>query len=172
MTIINKDFLKDKNTLLLQFILIVIPTFAVLITLDELTHLGILGMVGVTSLASSLCNIVITPNAVTSKPRHVFFGYFIAFIVGIGFFHLESWCIHCGVMGFTGEYKPLFGTLAVGVSFFLMLLFKAVHPASVGFVAALVVEPWDLTTVAVVAVYVCLWTLISYFIRPRLNELF
>lgn len=171
MSIVNLLVYRNKKYFIYCLLSLMFLSFTMLMTLDYFTMLGILGMVGATSLVSSLSIIIITPDSFTGHPRHVFFGFLIAFIVGMSFFHLETWSAHWFTLKFTGDYQPIFGGLAVGVTFLLMLIFRVVHTSAVGFVVALVVQPWDNKTVIIVAVYVCIWTLISYFIRPKLRVL-
>lgn len=133
--------------------------------------MGILQAIGVTSLASSVCIVFVTPDSVMNSPRHLVGGYLLAMIVGIIFYYVSQWMIFMSPHYAGFDYHGIAGAMAVGAVLFFMIVFTVQHPPAAGFCLGLVIERWDIHTLMAVAECIVLLAIMRYFLKPIMKNL-
>jgi CBS-domain-containing membrane protein len=145
--IIDAKVKKNAGRYILQCGLATVTVFVILLFLDILTQPAIIATLGATTL------IVFTmPKSYASGFRPLIGGY----IVGVA---CGCLCYFLSVMPFFvsrfSDYillQTVFGALAVGSAIFLMAITNTEHAPAAGMALSLVINTWDLSTLAFVLV--------------------
>jgi len=137
-------FRKNIGSYVFQCSLATLTVFIVLIVLDASLQTAIIDSLGASSF------IVFTaPNAFSARTRSLLGGYAVGMTTGI------SCSLLAGVLGHEGTSDwstiiIIMGSLAVGLSIFLMVITDTEHPPAAGLALAFILNSWNFTTVIVV----------------------
>lgn len=145
MRIIDAKVRKNAGRYIIQCSLATLTVFVILLFLDILTQPAIIATLGATVF------IVFTmPQSYASGPRPLIGGY----VIGTG---CGCLCYFLSVSPFVvsrfSDYILLytvFGALAVGSAIFLMAITNTEHAPAAGMALGLVINTWDLSTIAFV----------------------
>ncbi|KPK71692.1 hypothetical protein AMJ87_06965 [candidate division WOR_3 bacterium SM23_60] len=145
MRIFDEKVKKNAGRYVLQCGLATVAVFVILLFLDILTQPAIIATLGATAF------IVFTmPQSYASGPRPLIGGY----VIGVG---CGCLCYFLSMAPFIvarfSDYLVLytvFGALAVGSAIFLMAITNTEHAPAAGMALGLVINTWDLSTVAFV----------------------
>jgi len=101
----------------------------------------------VASFGASTFIVFAMPSSWSAQPRGLVGGYLVGSLVGSGLSGLLSWAAlrHHSLDG--THAVVLFAALSVGLCMYLMVITNTEHPPAVGIALALVVNPWDRSTV-------------------------
>lgn len=166
MRIIDAKVKKNAGRYIIQCGLATLTVFVILLFLDILTQPAIIATLGATAF------IVFTmPKSYSSCPRSLIGGY----VIGTG---CGCLCYFLSVSPFVisrfSDYILLytvFGALAVGSAIFLMAITNTEHAPAAGMALSLVINTWDLSTIAFVIAGVLFLASIRNALRKYLLDL-
>jgi CBS-domain-containing membrane protein len=144
--------------------------FILLLALAMGTNLGVLSVVGASSLASSTVIVFVSPETVTTS-KHILLGYLLCTVIGIICFYIADAFAHHFYESFSGGYQIIFAVVAVALTILLMAIFRIIHPPAVGFAVGLVLDRWDVTMLSIFIGYTLLLCLVWCLLRNRLSNL-
>src|ERR1700722_15032879 len=111
--------------------------FILLLALAMGTNLGVLSVVGASSLASSTVIVFVSPETVTTS-KHILLGYLLCTVIGIICFYMADALAHHFYEYCSGGYQIIFPVLPVPLINLLMPIFGIIPPPPVGFAVGLV----------------------------------
>lgn len=150
---------------ILQCSLAAIVVLIVLSLLDAVTQ-----TVLVASLGSSAFIAFALPRSLHSGPRHLIGGYLVGIFAGASMWALSTfWQFASPAIDHT--VMLLFGALATGLAMFLMVVTKTEHPPAAAVALGLVLNEWDLLTLAVVVSGVVALSVLKRLVLPMLMDL-
>lgn len=163
---LDQKFLAHPKQYVGQTLLMIISFFLILLALDLFTD----GIV-VASLGASGFIAFTGPHTISSRPRFLVGGY----ITGI----IAAFICHLIVNGIEKMAYPFFqqnglaiaGALAVGVSMFLMVIFKTEHPPACALALGLVVDGFQPLTAITAFVAIVALSLTKRVLKPFLIDL-
>jgi CBS-domain-containing membrane protein len=166
MNIIDKKLKKNLARYVFQCGLATGTILLILIFLDILTHTAIIATLGATAF------IVFTmPRAYASGPRPLFGGYLIGICIGILCSLLADSILRVPVIITQITAYILFGALSVGIAIFLMTITNTEHAPAAGMALGLVINEWDLLTIAFIVVAVLFMAGLRTFLNPLMIDL-
>lgn len=141
----HPDLKISKWHFTVQLVAAVAYVLLVLVTLDIISSSPIMWAVGSSSLASSAYLIFASPSSQAAAARRLVGSYAIAIVCGIIIRHFATWLMaEHGVMLLGLTHDPhmywLSGAVSVGVSMFVMLLFRLQHPPAAGMALVMVID--------------------------------
>jgi CBS-domain-containing membrane protein len=135
-----------------------------LLVLDAVTQ-----TVLIASLGASAFIAFAVPRSLHSGPRHLIGGYLAGIISGVIMSSLYSLA---GVQGvWDHAIMIIFGALAISLAMFTMVVTRSEHPPAAALALGLVLNEWDLMTLAVVLVGVIGLSVIKQMVLPMLMDL-
>jgi hypothetical protein len=167
----------DKTHLLWQCIAAIVYVTFVLVCLDIVSSNQLLWAVGSSSLASSAYLVFSQPRCSSSNELHLLGGYFIAIVCGLLVRHLavgvmQHWQLPSWlVIAHDPHMFWMSGSIAVGITMVLMLIFHLEHPPAAGLSLVLVIEQRSYEIVAVMFLLVVLLAGIQMLFKRRLCNL-
>lgn len=144
--------------------------FILLFALAISTNLGVLSVVGASSLTSSTVIVFVSPETV-AKPKHILFSYLICMIIGIICFYIAESLSQAFYESFPGGYQIIVAAVAVAITLLLMAIFRVVHPPAVGFAVGLVLDRWNVPMLSIFIGYALLLCWVRFLLRDRLVNL-
>lgn len=128
-----------------QIVCAMIYVIITLVVLDILSESPLVWAVGSSSLASSAYLVFASPCSSNSKSTHIVGAYFVAILCGLVVRHISAFVFtHTGTILFGLTHDPhmywLSGTLALGLSMYLMLSLGWGHPPAAGMALILVID--------------------------------
>lgn len=165
MTFYNEKFAQNKRKYILQCLAAAIVVLFVLLSVTSITS----GFI-IASIASSAFTIFTRPNSPLASTTSIFFGYIVGSLSGLICFILLVYC-HDLTPIYLMYDRAFFGALSVGLSMFLMLVFKVAHPPACGVSLALVLNPWEPQVLLITVGAVFILTGSRYLLRHYLIDL-
>lgn len=144
--------------------------FILLVALALGTNLGILSVVGASSLTSSTVTVFVSPGVV-AKSKHILLGYLLCTIAGLICFYSADALSQNYYESFVGGYQIIFAVLAVAITLLLMAIFHVIHPPAVGFAVGLVLDRWNIPILSIFIGYAVLLCVVRFLLRNRLVNL-
>lgn len=141
--LIDKKFKKNTLKYLFQCLLATLTIFAVLLFLDVLNEAAL-----ITALGASAFIVFTMPTQYSSDSRRLIGGYFVGLIVGFIFYFISISDIGNNIFANNTTSLVVFGSLAVGVSIFIMAVTNTEHAPAAGIALGLVISKWDYLTIA------------------------
>lgn len=141
-----------------------IVVLILLLVLDAVTQ-----TVLIASLGASAFIAFAVPRSLHSGPRHLIGGYVVGIISGV---IMSSLYLLAGVEGvWDHAIMIIFGALAISLAMFTMVVTRSEHPPAAALALGLVLNEWDLMTLAVVLVGVIGLSVIKQLVLPMLMDL-
>jgi CBS-domain-containing membrane protein len=145
MQIIARKFRQDAKPFIVQSILATLAILLILLFLDVFTHTALIA-----SLGSSIFLVFTRPHAFSSRPRPLLGGYAISIAVGAMCYALSHLPGMARILLSQETTFVVFSALAVGCAIFLMVITSTEHPPAAGMALGLVINSWDLSSLAVI----------------------
>lgn len=154
-----------------QILLALVLCLGILFCLGTVEQNGILGVVGSTSLGSSLFIMLSMPNCNAAHPKRVIGSYLIGLLVGAAFYYislelivLQKW------LDFEWVYILTGGT-ALAMTMIIMIFSDLSHPPAVGLALGVVFDPWNWWTLMMILACIVMLVVIKIIISPWLRNL-
>ena len=144
-----------------QCILATLTILAILIFLDVVTEAAL-----ITALGASAFITFTTPHQYSSDPRRLLGGYLVGLAVGFCLFLIAHNSTITVMLTHNTTSLVLFGSIAVGISIFIMSITNTEHAPAAGIALGLVINNWDYLTI----VYIILAILWLVFIKIALKK--
>ena len=139
-----------------------------------LVLLLILDAVTQTVLIAALCASAFiafaVPRSLHSDPRHMIGGYVIGMLAGCLMAALES-AMNVQGAGAAHAVMVIFGAMAISLAMFTMVVTRTEHPPAAALALGLVLNEWDLLTLAVVMAGIVALSLAKRLVLPMLLDL-
>jgi len=145
MQIIARKFRQGAKPFIVQSILATLAILLILLFLDVFTHTALIA-----SLGSSIFLVFTRPHAFSSRPRPLLGGYAISIAVGALCYGLSHLPGITRILLSQETTFVVFSALAVGCAIFLMVITSTEHPPAAGMALGLVINSWDLSSLAVI----------------------
>lgn len=141
-----------------------LAALALLLVLDAVTQ-----TVLIASLGASAFIAFAVPRSLHSDPRHLIGGYIVGMASGVSMASLYTLAAAAG----SSDHATMiiFGALAISLAMFFMVLTRSEHPPAAAVALGLVLNEWDLMTLAVVLTGVIGLSLIKRIVLPMLMDL-
>ena len=163
---INKHIRRENyRRYALQCSLAGATVLALLLVLDAVTQ-----TVLIAALAASAFIAFAVPRSLHSDPRHLIGGYVVGIIFGSAMAGLDS------LFGVTNPMLAhavmvFFGAIAISLAMFFMVVTRTEHPPAAALALGIVLNEWNLLTLAVVLTGVILLSLVKQIVLPWLLDL-
>lgn len=139
---------------------------AVLIFFNVLNETAI-----ITALGASIFIVFTMPTQYTSDSRRLLGGYIVGLSVGFIFFLISTSNIIFDLIGEKNIILIIFGSLAVGLSVFIMAVTNTEHAPAAGIALGLVINEWDYLTIIYILVAVIWMILVQIILKKHLMDL-
>lgn len=163
---INKHIRRENyHRYALQCSLAGATVLALLLILDAVTQ-----TVLIAALAASAFIAFAVPRSLHSDPRHLIGGYVVGIICGSAMAGLDSLFVFAAPM-LTHAVMVFFGAIAISLAMFFMVVTRTEHPPAAALALGIVLNEWNLLTLAVVLTGVILLSLVKQIVLPWLLDL-
>ena len=167
MHIIDKSFLKNAKSYIIQSILATLSIAIILYVVDIFTHAAI-----VAALGASTFIVFAMPHLITAQPRRLIGGHLIGLVGGficyyaflngsqqelVTNWHFLTWLVHA---------------LSVGISIFLMAITNTEHPPAAGTALGVVAYGRSYKVIIIVMIAAVCLAIIRRLLRRYLRDLF
>ncbi len=142
-----------------------VVVLALLLILDAVTQTVLIASLGATAFIAFA-----VPRSLHSGPRHLIGGYFIGVVAGAVMAYLYSLTASWGT--WDHAIMIMFGALAISFAMFVMVVTRSEHPPAAALALGLVLNEWDLMTLAVVLTGVVCLSVVKSMVSPMLMDLF
>ena len=168
MQILDEKFKHDKLRYFLQCAL---ATVAMLVTLSILRAMSNAALIA--SLGASSCIVFITPHARSACGRILIGGYVVGIAAGALCFWIARFVPLPARVGLIEEFPDVvFGSGAVGLAIFVMVITNTEHPPAAGVALGFVLlDEWRWMTVLVVLAGVVVLSMVRRVLKPALRSL-
>ena len=136
-----------------------------LLILDAVTQTVLIAALGASAFIAFA-----VPRSLHSDPRHMIGGYAIGMLAGCLMAALES-AMNIQSAGAAHAVMVIFGAMAISLAMFTMVVTRTEHPPAAALALGLVLNEWDLLTLAVVLAGITALSLIKRLILPMLLDL-
>lgn len=126
----------------------------------------------VASLGASTFIVFVAPDTRSAKPRGLLGGQLIGTGVGLICGLLLQWQLLAGLQISARMETAILGSLAVGLAIFLMVIIDMEHPPAAGTALSLVMEKWDIYTIAFIAGASIFLSAVRWALRRYLKNLY
>ena len=142
-----------------------VVVLVLLLVLDAVTQTVLIAALGASAFIAFA-----VPRSLHSGPRHMIGGYAIGIIAGCLMATLES---AMNVQGPVAAHAVMviFGAMAISLAMFTMVVTRTEHPPAAALALGLVLNEWDLLTLAVVMAGITALSLIKRLVLPMLLDL-
>jgi len=164
--IIDKKFRKNTLKYIVQCFLASLTILAVLIFLDILNEAAL-----ITALGASAFIVFTMPTQYSSDPRRLIGGYIVGVCVGFIFYFISTLEFSNNLIGNHTTTLVIFGSIAVGVSIFIMAVTNTEHAPAAGIALGLVINKWDYLTIIFIVVAVLWFVSIQIILKKYLMDL-
>ena len=162
----DKKFLDNKTRYIIQCLGATFSIMAILTFLNVFTQTALIA-----SLGTSTFIVFAMPSAYSAQPRGIVGGYSVGLVIGSVFgLMARSPYIASLPLPLVLEYT-FFSSMAVGLTIFIMVITNTEHPPAAGLALGLVLNSWDITTLASVLIAVLLLAGLKVFLAPYLIDL-
>jgi len=155
---------EDFRRYALQCGLAGVVVLILLLVLDAVTQ-----TVLIASLGASAFIAFAVPRSLHSGPRHLVGGYLVGILAGTIMATLNHWTNVPG--GLDHAVMVVFGALAISVAMFGMVVTRTEHPPAAALALGLVLNEWNLVTLAVVLTGVVVLSVVKRLVLPVLMDL-
>lgn len=145
MQIIARKFRNNAKPYVVQSLMATLAILMILLFLDVFTHTALIATLG-----SSIFLVFTRPHAFASRPRPLIGGYFIGTVVGVLFYFLSHLPEMANMPLSQENTLIVFSALAVGCAILGMVITSTEHPPAAGMALGLVINSWDLASLAVI----------------------
>ena len=136
-----------------------------LLVLDAVTQTVLIAALGASAFIAFA-----VPRSLHSGPRHMIGGYAIGLIAGCVMATLEAAMSVQGA-GMAHAVMVIFGAMAISLAMFTMVVTRTEHPPAAALALGLVLNEWDLLTLAVVMAGIVALSLVKRLVLPMLLDL-
>jgi CBS-domain-containing membrane protein len=150
---------------LLQCSLAGAVVFVLLMVLDTVTQTVLIAALGASTFIAFA-----VPLSLHSSPRHLIGGYAVGVVSGVIMSSLNAYMAFSGTL-VSHAATIVFGALAMSLAMFLMVFTRTEHPPAAALALGLVLNEWDLLTVAGVMAGVVALSLFKRLVLPMLMDL-
>ena len=166
MRLFDEKFLKHPQNYLIQFALVTVSVFIILIFLHTISSYIIVASLGASSFIAFA-----TPHTQSSRPRYLIGGYIVGILVGLITNTVNLYVVppDVTIMGF--PFYTLLCALAVGLSMIIMVLTNLEHPPAAGLALGLVVDHASLRSIMVAFIGIITLSLIKTALKPFMKDL-
>lgn len=164
--VIDPKLRRDFKHYLLQSLAATAFCFVMLASLDVIIPGAI-----VASLGASTFVVFVGPHSRAARPRNLLGGQ----LIGTGAGMVCSKIVHVGLLsGITGQQMEtaIFGSVAVGLAIFLMVVIDMEHPPAAGTALSLVVSQWTIYSIAFIGGATILLAVVRITLGQRLRDLY
>ena len=150
---------------LLQCALAGLVVLILLLVLDAVTQTVLIAALGASAYIAFA-----VPRSLHSDPRHLVGGYLIGMVAGSLMGGLQS---ALGVSGAAAAHAIViaFGALAISIAMFAMVVTRSEHPPAAALALGLVLNEWDILTLAVILTGVIGLSICKRLVLPMLMDL-
>lgn len=141
-----------------------VVVLVLLLVLDTVTQ-----TVLIAALAASAFIAFAVPRSLHSGPRHMIGGYVVGILSGSVMAILSS-LVHVSAIP-VHAVTIIFGALAISLAMFTMVVTRTEHPPAAALALCLVLNEWNLLTLAVVLVGVIILSIVKRLVLPVLLDL-
>lgn len=166
MIIIDEKFRKNKLRYFGQCTLATLTILAVLIFLDIVLDAAVIA-----SLGASCFIVFLMPHVNSSRPRFLVGGYLVGITSAYLCFSLSKVPFLMGIGLTDRHWTIILGSLAVGLSMFIMVITDTEHPPAAGMSLGLVIDGFNHKAVVVVLAGVILLSLIRWALKKYIINL-
>ena len=163
--LVDSKFRQNKLRYLLQAGLATLTMMVVLLLLDEVEQ-----TVLIASLGASAFIAFAMPRSYPSRPRYMIGGYCVGSAVGC-LLSVLAGLLADQLGGHLRAVQIICGAVAIGLSFFLMVVTDTEHPPAAALALGYVLNEWQVDTVLVVLGGVTALAAIKQLFRARLMDL-
>lgn len=151
-----------------QCLIATLSIMIILLFMDMLSQTAIIATLGATSFI-----IFILPHSYFAKFKPLFGGYLVGILVGCLFsLFAESSTLNDHYYYLApSSIKVISGSLAVGLSIFLMAIFNLEHPPAAGIALSLVLNSWEIETILFIIIAVLALYAIKLFLGKIIIDL-
>ena len=142
-----------------QSFLATLAIFFILLFLDVIKQTAIIAALGATAFI-----IFTLPKSYSSEGRHLIGGYVVGILSGVLCYYLSN--LYCSCFSNIEILYVVFGSLAVGISIFIMVITDTEHPPASGIALGLVLNEWNFLTI----VFIVVGVLVLFFIKTLLRS--
>ena len=142
-----------------------IVVLVLLLVLDAVTQTVLIAALGASAFIAFA-----VPRSQHSGPRHMIGGYAIGIVAGCLMATLES-AMNVQGAGAAHAVMVVFGAMAISLAMFMMVVTRTEHPPAAALALGLVLNEWDLLTLAVVMAGIVALSLIKRLVLPMLLDL-
>jgi len=150
---------------LLQCGLATLVVLVLLLILDVFTQTVLIAALGASTFIAFA-----VPRSANADPRHMIGGYLIGTFTGVTLSLLLR-AMPPTSPTIDHELVVVAGALAIGLAMFLMVLTKTEHPPAAALALGLVLNQWDMATLALIMAGIVGLTLVKSFVMPLLMDL-
>jgi len=111
------------------------------------------------------------PKAEVSKPRIMIGGYIVGIVAGCLCHYLSLWSLMTWVPLSMNPPHVVFGTMAVGLAIFVMVITGTAHPPAAGLALGLILNEWSPLMIVVVFAGIISLSVIKTVLKPVLKNL-
>ncbi len=150
---------------ILQCGLATLVVLVLLLILDVFTQTVLIAALGASAFIAFA-----VPRSANADPRHMIGGYLIGTFTGVTLALLLQ-AMPPFSPAIDHELVVVAGALATGLAMFLMVLTRTEHPPAAAIALGLVLNEWDLLTLALIIAGIIGLTLVKHFVMPLLLDL-
>lgn len=168
MNLIDKNFRENKLRFLAQSALATVAVFLVLLLVRPLTNAAIIAALGASSFVAFTM-----PHRPISRPRHLLGGYLVGIACGVGAHYIETIPLIADIEIVTRHQEVLFGAMAVGAAFFVMVVTDTEHSPACGVALGLVLleDSFRIWVVAVILAGILCLVILKALLKKVLIDL-
>ncbi|MFH2139105.1 MAG: HPP family protein [Candidatus Omnitrophota bacterium] len=166
MRILDPKFNQNKASYFLQSLLATLAIFVVLILLDARTNSAVIAALGASSFIAFTM-----PHAELSQPKFLIGSYLLG-IISAGICYYLSILPFIKQIPFVSDFSCIiFGSIAVGLVIFLMVITNTEHPPAASLALGLVFNLFNLKSVFIVFSGIVCLSIIKAILKPVLKDL-
>jgi CBS-domain-containing membrane protein len=164
MRIFDEKLKNQTVRYIFQSFLATFTILLILLFLDVLKQTAIIASLGATAF------IVFTaPKSYASEARPLIGGYIVGILCGVLFNFVAT--LYCNLFADIKISYIFFGSLAVGISIFIMVITDTEHPPASGVALGLVINEWTFRTLIFILVGVFFLSLVKTLLKSILVDL-
>ncbi|HSL93129.1 MAG TPA: HPP family protein [Bacillota bacterium] len=164
--ILDEKFLENKGRYLVQCAMAFLTILIILLVLNVFEQTALIA-----SLGASAFIVFAMPGSYSAKPRSIIGGYFFGITTGV-LFNVVARLPYIRSLPISAvlEYT-FFSAVAVGLTMLAMVVFNVEHPPAAGMALGLVLQNWQVPSLALVIVAVLMLSAVRVVLRDYLIDL-
>lgn len=166
MRLLDPKFRNNKLRYAAQCVLATMLIFVVLLVLDTIANAAVIA-----SLGASTFIVFAMPYAQVSRPRYLIGGYLVGVLCGAACHYISLWPAVAALPVVRDSAPLIFGSIAVGLSIFIMVIMDFEHPPAAGAALGLVLGDCNAWVVLVIVLGISALATIRTVVRPYLIQL-